>query len=115
MQNPVELIFAKPAEKHNATKPKVEVRNFPNNMNNYKVSFRGTDEQVAKSQRVPLSHYTAPRVALMYPEEFREHSFPKSGRFLKSALKLKNEVITTESSAQILLKVQSILQMRLNP
>jgi hypothetical protein len=92
MQNPVELIFAKPAEKHNANKPKVEVRNFPNNMNNYKVSFRGTDEQVAKSQRVPLSPLTAPRVALMYPEEFREHSFPKSARFLKSALKLKNEV-----------------------
>ncbi|KAH9559155.1 hypothetical protein CY35_06G044100 [Sphagnum magellanicum] len=62
-------------------------------MNDYKVNIRGTEEEVEESQRVELNHITAPHVALKYPLELREHSFPRSHRFLKSALALKAEVI----------------------
>lgn len=91
----MEYLFVKKeskADKHNATNPAIEIRSYPNSMNDYKVSFRGSDEEVAKSQRVPLNKHSATRVALWYPLEFREHSFPKSCTFLRSALKLKNEV-----------------------
>jgi len=92
----VELIInsKKKLERLNATKPAVVVRNFVNNMNDYRVAGRGSDEAVAQSQQVPLTHDTAPRVALWVPPEFLEHSFPHSSAFLKAAIKLKDEVRT---------------------
>lgn len=90
----VELIFneKKKAERHNATKPLVELRNFVNHMNDYMVPHRGSEEAIARSQQVPLTKDTAPRVALWVPREFLEHSFPNSNAFLKAAIKLKEEV-----------------------
>jgi hypothetical protein len=91
----LELIFntKKKADKHNATKPLVEVCNYVNQMNDYRVDMRGSDDQIAKSQRVPLTSFSVPRVALWVPTEFLEHSFPHSSTFIKAALKLKNEVV----------------------
>jgi hypothetical protein len=77
---------------HNVYFPWQEICTFPNNLNDYKVNIRGTEEEVEESQRVELNHITAPLVALKYPLELREHSFPRSHRFLKSALALKAEV-----------------------
>lgn len=57
MEPSLELIFntKKNAERHNATKPLVEVRNYVNQMNDYRAAWRGSDDQIAKSQRVPLT------------------------------------------------------------
>lgn len=95
----VELIFntKKKPERHNATHPTVELRNFVNNMNDYVVAWRGSEEAIAKSQQVALTRDTAPRVALWVPHEFLEHSFPHSTAFLKFAIKLKDEVQFTTS------------------
>ncbi|KAG0604870.1 hypothetical protein M758_9G015200 [Ceratodon purpureus] len=95
MEPSLELIFntKKKAERHNATKPLVEVRNYVNPMNDYRVAWRGSDDQIAKSQQVPLTPLSAPRVALWVPLEFLEHSFPNSSTFIKAALKLTNEVV----------------------
>jgi len=100
----VELIFntKKKAETHNASKPAVEVRNFVNNMNDYKVPRRGTEEAIAKSQQVPLTRLTAPRVALWVPPVFLEHSFPHSSVFLKAAIRLKDEVNLTSTAFSVL-------------
>lgn len=93
-EEPLELIFnkKKKTDRHNSTTPSIEIRNFPNNMNDYKVAWRGSDEEIDKSQRVPLTETTAPLVALWIPPEFLEHSFPNSKTFIKSAMELKNEV-----------------------
>ncbi|XP_073396753.1 lanC-like protein GCL2 isoform X3 [Physcomitrium patens] len=94
-EEPLELIFnkKKKTDRHNSTTPSIEIRNFPNNMNDYKVAWRGSDEEIDKSQRVPLTETTAPLVALWIPPEFLEHSFPNSKTFIKSAMELKNEVV----------------------
>lgn len=95
MEPSLELIFnaKKAADRHNATQRRGEQRNYVNHMNDYRVARRGSDEQLAKSQQVPLTPLSAPQVALRVPLEFGEHSFPHSAAFIKAALKLKDEVV----------------------